>query len=234
MLKRILLSLVMLPIVALTASQPSDNGAQAQTERCITFGETGKSVCGQLLDYWQNHGGLTQQGYPISEAFQEINSLEGKTYTVQYFERAVLELHPENQPPYNVLLGLLGLYQYQNYYGPYLAPKQHPSTDDSIFFEQTGHSLGGSFRTYWEQHGGLMQQGYPISDEFDEVNPLDGKTYTVQYFERAVFEHHPENAGTPFDVLLSQLGSGTVRPAGPQTIFTSSSKIRIKPNVAST
>jgi len=29
----------------------------------------------------------------------------------------------------------------------------------------------------------------------------------VQYFERAVFELHPENAGTPFEVLLSQLGT---------------------------
>jgi hypothetical protein len=27
---------------------------------------------------------------------------------VQWFERARFELHPENQPPYNVLLGLLG------------------------------------------------------------------------------------------------------------------------------
>jgi hypothetical protein len=28
----------------------------------------------------------------------------------------------------------------------------------------------------------------------------------VQYFERAVFEYHPENAA-PYDVLLSQLGT---------------------------
>jgi hypothetical protein len=27
---------------------------------------------------------------------------------VQYFERARFEYHPENQPPYDVLLGLLG------------------------------------------------------------------------------------------------------------------------------
>src|SRR5262249_1102881 len=31
--------------------------------------------------------------------------------------------------------------------------------------------------------------------------------YKVQYFERAVFEWHPENAGTPFEVLLAQLGT---------------------------
>jgi len=29
----------------------------------------------------------------------------------------------------------------------------------------------------------------------------------VQYFERAVFEYHPENKGTPYEVLLSQLGT---------------------------
>ncbi len=39
------------------------------------------------------------------------------------------------------------------------------------------------------------------------MSPTDGKSYTVQYFERAVFERHPENAGTPFAVLLSQLGT---------------------------
>ena len=33
-----------------------------------------------------------------------MSDLDGKSYTVQYFERAVFELHPENQPPFNVLL----------------------------------------------------------------------------------------------------------------------------------
>jgi branched-chain amino acid transport system substrate-binding protein len=68
-------------------------------------------------------------------------------------------------------------------------------------------TLGGKFRTYWENHGGLAQQGFPISNEFTEKSLLDGKSYTVQYFERAVFELHPENAGTPYEVLLTQLGT---------------------------
>jgi hypothetical protein len=29
----------------------------------------------------------------------------------------------------------------------------------------------------------------------------------VQYFERAVFEYHAENAGTEYEVQLSQLGT---------------------------
>src|SRR5205809_892654 len=73
-------------------------------------------------------------------------------------------------------------------------------------FPQTGHTVGGAFLTYWQGHGSLAQQGYPISDEMPEVSPLNGQTYTVQYFERAVFEKHPENA-PPFDILLSQLGT---------------------------
>ena len=62
------------------------------------------------------------------------------------------------------------------------------------------------FLRYWIEHGGLAQQGYPISNEFTEVSDLDGKLYTVQYFQRAVFEYHPENAA-PYNVLISQLGT---------------------------
>ena len=45
---------------------------------------------------------------PSPASSRKRRDVDGKTYTVQYFERAVFELHPENQPPYNVLLSLLG------------------------------------------------------------------------------------------------------------------------------
>jgi hypothetical protein len=135
----------------------------------------------------------------------EVSDLDGKPYTVQYFERAVFEYHPENQAPYDVLLSQLGTFRYGQKY-PTGAPGQTPNRTNGQLFVETGHWLGGRFREYWEQHGGLPQQGFPISDEFTEVSDLNGKPYTVQYFERAVFELHPENA-PPNDVLLSQLGT---------------------------
>ena len=46
-------------------------------------------------------------GYPMSEEFRMILE-DGREYTVQYFERARLEWHPEHRPPYDVLLGRLG------------------------------------------------------------------------------------------------------------------------------
>jgi hypothetical protein len=104
--------------------------ALAQPGDCQTFRETGRAVCGKFLAYWREHGGLAQQGYPISNEFREVSDLDGKEYTVQYFERAVFELHPENQPPYDVLLSQLGTFQFRRKY-PNGEPGVTPSTTAS-------------------------------------------------------------------------------------------------------
>jgi hypothetical protein len=175
-------------------------------EQSRQFPETGRTVKGKFLQYWDSHGGLTQQGYPISDEMQERSDTDGKTYTVQYFERAVFEYHPGNQPPYDVLLSLLGTSLYRQKH-PNGAPGQEPSAEPNArMFSETGKKVGGVFLAYWNTHGGLAQQGYPISDELEENSDLDGKTYRVQYFERAVFEYHPKNQA-PYNVLLSQLGT---------------------------
>ena len=172
-----------------------------------TFPETGQRVSGIFLDYWSQNGSLAQQGFPISDLMGEVSDLDKKPYTVQYFERAVFEYHPENKPPFNVLLSQLGTFRYKQKY-PNGAPNQKiNNSTGSQLFPETGKRVGGRFLEYWQQNGGLAQQGYPISEEFMEVSDLDGKPYLVQYFERAVFEYHPENSGTQYEVLLSQLGT---------------------------
>ena len=45
----------------------------------------------------------------------------------------------------------------------------------------------------------------PISDVHPEVNPVDGQTYQVQWFQRARYEAHPEKA-PPDDVQFGLLG----------------------------
>jgi acetyl esterase/lipase len=168
--------------------------------------QTGKTMRGAFYSYWKSHGGVAQQGYPISGELQEVSPVDGKPYTVQYFERAVFEYHPENHPPYQVLPALLGAQRYRARY-PNGAHGQQPNyAQDSMLFEQTGHRVGGVFLRYWQQHGGVMQQGYPVSDELMETSSMDGKPYLVQYFERAVFEYHPENDQAN-QVLLAQLGT---------------------------
>ena len=87
---------------------------------CQTFTQTGHQVCGAFLTYWTANGGLAQQGYPVSDPLSEKSDTDGKTYTVQYFERAVFEMHPELPAGSNVLLTLLGA---QKYKAKYSAPQ---------------------------------------------------------------------------------------------------------------
>jgi hypothetical protein len=78
----------------------------AQGERC--FSETGQCISGRFRQFWEQHGGLAIFGFPITPARDEVSPDDGRTYRTQWFERARFELHPVNQPPYDVLLGRLG------------------------------------------------------------------------------------------------------------------------------
>lgn len=78
------------------------------------------------------------------------------------------------------------------------------ATPDVRYFAETGHTLRGAFKAYWEAHGGLLIFGYPISEEFVEQGS-DGQGYIVQYFERHRFEYHPDQP-PPYDVQLARLG----------------------------
>lgn len=189
------------------------------TNTCQNFPETGFQVCGRILEYWRQNGGLPVFGYPIGP--QQSVLIEGKPFQAQEFERNRLELHPENARPYDVLLGRLGAdvlakqgRDWQQF------PKLVGMPEGCRFFSETGHTLCEPFLSYWQNHGlefdgrpgyssgeSLALFGLPLSDPQPEVLS-DGRTYTVQWFERARFESHPENA-PPYDVLLGLLGVET-------------------------
>lgn len=182
---------------------------------CRYFPETGHNLCGAFREYWERRGGLAIYGYPISEEFVELNPQEGKSYTVQYFERNRFEYHPELAgTQYEVLLGLLGNDLTSQRRDEPAFGRVSAGSAGKDFYPETGHTLGGAFREYWRTHGGLAVFGYPISEEFQEYNPADGHIYTVQYFERNRFEYHPELAGTRYEVLLGLLGNQVVEGNG--------------------
>jgi hypothetical protein len=183
---------------------------------CRLFPETGYQVCGRILQYWNENGGLPVFGFPI--AAQTSQQIEGATLQLQWFERNRLELHPENGRPYDVLLGRLGADSLS-------AQKRDWQTfgkvgpDQPHYFAETGHAIGPQFWGYWSSHGlefdgrpgasfneSLALFGLPLSEPVLEKNPTDGKEYLTQHFERARFEYHPENAGTQYEVLLGLLG----------------------------
>ncbi|MFL5735455.1 MAG: hypothetical protein ACJ78Q_20025 [Chloroflexia bacterium] len=75
------------------------------------------------------------------------------------------------------------------------------AADDPFYFAETGQSIAPEFATYWRDKGGMGRFGYPIS------RPVLSHGILSQFFERAVFEYHPEYKGTPAEVLLRLVGN---------------------------
>ncbi|MCX7622582.1 MAG: hypothetical protein RMK01_10585 [Thermomicrobium sp.] len=89
------------------------------------------------------------------------------------------------------------------------APRAAPSEASSTwrYFPETGHYLANGFRRFWERYGGTQLFGFPISEEFDELDPTTGAFRTVQYFERARFVWKPDNPGALEGVVLDRIGA---------------------------
>jgi hypothetical protein len=182
----------------------------------LYFKETGHTLSGPFLNYWQKNGGLRLFGLPWTEPFEELNPNDGKRYLVQYFERERFEYHPELAgTPYEVQLGLLGTdtlrFACKSY--PAAPAPTSPLPPDKGYFQETGHYLSAGFKEYWEKRGGLAIFGYPLSEEITEISQNDGKPYTVQYFERARFEYHPE-APEEYKIQLALLGTENLKLRG--------------------
>ncbi len=188
--------------------------ALAQSDqRC--FPETNQCIAGRIREFWEQNGGLPVFGFPITPQHEE--QIEGKPFQVQWFERNRLELHPENQRPYDVLLGRLGADRLaQQGRDPFTFPKSQVQPG-CRYFPETQHNACGDILAAWHASGlefdgkrgkseaeNLALFGLPLSDAQTET--IEGKDYTVQWFERARFELHPENQ-PPYNVLLGLLGN---------------------------
>lgn len=185
------------------------------------FPETGHTVGGEFLFTWQNSGDLPVFGYPLTDAANEQNPDTGEDVLVQYFERQRFELHPEYAgTPYIVLLGRLGDELLRDHGRDWRSePTADPATPH--YFPETGHAIAPEFWKHWSEYGldfgdqpagspysfreSLALFGYPLTEPAVETN-ADGDTVLTQYFERAVFELHPENPPR-WQVLLRRVGA---------------------------
>lgn len=176
-------------------------GDAAGGMRATRAAETPFPLEGAFARYWAANGGLTRFGYPLSPAIRDPRSGD---LVVQYFERARFEAHPEAPARDFVQLTLFGSAALGA--RPERTAPPESCDADCARFAETAHTLRGNFRAYWLAGGGLPIFGYPLTEEIRETSASDGREYTVQWFERARFEYHPEYTGTAYAVLLGQLG----------------------------
>ena len=228
------ISCVILTLLTLLGGLSTARPAHAVTERC--FPETGQCLDGRFRQYWEDNGGLSVFGFPMTGARDEVNRDTGQTYLTQWLERNRFEAHPENAPPYDVLLGRLGddllLQQGRRWQDE---PRETGPRQNCLWFPQTGRNVcdqmaGRGFRSYWSSHGlkdprlnsfeaSLALFGLPLTTARTETNS-SGDTVLTQWFERARFEWHPNNPAA-FQVLLGRLGAEALAElGGGPTVFT--------------
>lgn len=163
-------------------------------------------IDGRIRQFWEAQGGLPVFGYPIGPQ-SAVNGIQ-----TQLFERARLELHPENTAPYDILLGRLGADRLATQGRDLASFPQSAQQAGCLFFAQTGHNICPPFLTTWRRYGldlgdpgvsereSLALWGLPLDDpQSEEVAP--GVMLPVQWFERARFEDHGAQG-----VLLGLLG----------------------------
>jgi peptidoglycan-N-acetylglucosamine deacetylase len=185
-------------------SPTSEREEDSSSAEQLYFDETGQYLRGELLEFWLEYGGLPVFGFPVSD------EIEQNDLTVQYFERAVLELHPDDEPDWRVQLRRLG----EDASGPEIRRNGafNPDEDrDSLrYFPETSQVLDNRFYGYWDSHGGVRIFGYPISSEFE----ANGIRY--QYFERSILEYHEDNP-SGWRILQPHLGSEAAEHDGVDT-----------------
>lgn len=166
------------------------------------FAETGHTVRGEFLEFFQAQGGVESFGYPLTE---EI-IIDG--WTVQYFEKGRLEHHPENKPAYRITVGWLGDLLHRR--RPPIPPANIPAAIDPRrrYFPQTGHTVGGDFLHYFEAHGDSVRFGLPISEPYLWEGRL------TQDFQSARFFWTP---GQETPVSLEEIGRVHIEVSGLDT-----------------
>ena len=163
------------------------------------FPETGHNVSATFLPFFRQMGGIDRFGLPRTEELTEDG------LTVQYFQRARLEYHPERKgTAYEVQISLIGEWLL----GPERPPRAEPLDEDSDeqkYFPETGHTVSYAFLRYYRTRGSLDSLGYPLTEELQE----NGRP--VQYFQRARLEYVEEFKGTRDEVQLGLIGDEVLK-----------------------
>lgn len=160
---------------------------------------TGYAVSGPWLAYLRGHGDVDYVGLPRSPI---VPDPQNPGQCVQFFQRLVLEWHPENPPEYRIQRRLLTTELTGAEPAPASAPLA-PNSADYWYFPEGPKGLGHAvsnyapdgtwigFKSYFDSHGKEDAFGYPMEPPLKQIG-WDGVERWTQRFQAAVFEYHPE------------------------------------------
>lgn len=182
----------------------------------VTIG--GQTLTADFAAFYQSSGGLTRWGLPISEVFmEEVGAL------TQYYQRGVLDFHPRAD--------LGGIYVMErrlawDYFGGGVAGSVDMGVEPGTINHNSGEehgpwghkvsnfSVGGvwtGFLNFFRSYGGVDAFGFPKTEARVDTNrpgtlhiPAATPGFIRQYFQAAVFEHHP-GAGVRLRLLGDDL-----------------------------
>lgn len=166
------------------------------------FPETGHSITFAIKTFYEANNGIALLGYPLTEQYADPTT----GLTVQHFEKGRVELRPDLPADFYVTVSNAGRELTYGRAHWAFEPQTGPLHEGYYYFAETGHSVNPAFLNFWQSNGALRMFGYPISEEFYEININTGAQRLVQYFEKARLEYFPEYAGTYSAVQTGQLG----------------------------
>ena len=162
--------------------------------RTVFVADAGHTVDGLFLEFWRTHPELA--GLPLTEEYAAKTGYLAQpeaSDVVQYFENLALAYLPAEPAGAQVQTLDLGREALN------LALEERPTqallqatrrtacggdaSADCRGLVESGQTVSGAFRTFWEEHGGEQVLGLPLSESF---RASDGTW--IQYFEGAVLQ----------------------------------------------
>jgi hypothetical protein len=164
------------------------------------FPETGHTLDGRFLGFFDRYGGAEIFGYPITESFRDPTSNQ----LIQYTENAQFEWQLDDEGN-----GFASLRPLGEILGGWHLPDSSGQGEGRgcRYFEQSGHASCYSFLSFFSSHGGQDLFGLPISD-FEIQNDR-----IVQYFQYFRLDWYPD-APEAEQVRVGPLGREHFRAQG--------------------
>ncbi len=159
-----------------SALQPPDGVVWDAAAPVRFYPATGHTLGLVFKTFYDAHGGEALFGAPITEVLVD----DATGMYLQYYERFRLEYDPDDGTHISITrIGALAAadlqihpaFAWQSDMTPdtetFHATETEPNEgDELVFFPESGHTLSGTFRTVWEENGGVPILGYPISEPF--------------------------------------------------------------------